>query len=387
MRGAMAERGEKAPEAADPKVTDRPSGQEALTGTQLENATRAVTRRRLPSRSMHKGQSQELILTVALRVIAAGPLVILGVIGLAFSMVSPYFLTSSNLTNILVQSCSTALLALGALLVIVVGSLDISLGATAGFCTIVGAVLFRDHPSIGWMVVPAMLGAGMAIGAINSFVIVTLRVGSAFIVTLGMQYAIFSLSEVASGGTQIPNVPNYIQSMANGHLLGIPGPVVLVLVTAGALAFFLHRVVWGRWIYAIGGNADAAGKAGIPVRAVMFSVYVLAASLAAITAVLVAGRNDAGTVDNGSSVLLAFAAVVIGGASLQGGRGKVWGTLVGALILGAISDGLTLSNISPNWTSFAIGAVLIAAVALDMVRNNVENRLRVRQARIQAELS
>jgi ribose/xylose/arabinose/galactoside ABC-type transport system permease subunit len=337
------------------------------------------------SQPLWAGHRQELLLTLALRIIAAGPLVILGVICIVFSTVSPYFLTSSNLTNILVQSCSTALLALGALLVIVVGSLDISLGATAGFCTIVGAVLFRDHPSLGWLVVPAMLIAGVAIGAINSFIIVTLRVGSAFIVTLGMQYAVFSLSEVASGGTQIPNVPPYIQSMANGHLLGIPGPVVLVLVTGGLLAFFLNRVAWGRWIYAIGGNSDAAGKAGIPVRAVLFSVYVLAALLAAITGVLVAGRNDAGTVDSGSSVLLAFAAVVIGGASLQGGRGKVWATLVGALILAAISDGLTLSNISPNWTSFAIGAVLIAAVALDRLRNSVEGRLRVRQARLQAE--
>lgn len=336
---------------------------------------------------MGRGQSQELLLTIALRVIAAGPMVILAVICLIFSMVSPYFFTSSNLTNILIESCSTALLALGALLVIVVGSLDISLGATVGFCTVVGAVLFRDHPSLGWVVVPAMLATGIAIGAVNSFIIVTLRVGSAFIVTLGMQYAVFSLSEVASGGTQIPNIPNFMQGMANGHLFGIPGPVVLVLATSGLLAFFLNRIVWGRWIYAIGGNKDAAGKVGIPVRAVLFSVYVLAALFAAITSVLVAGRNDAGTIDNGSSVLLAFAAVVIGGASLQGGRGRVWGTLVGALILGAISDGLTLSNISPNWTSFAIGAVLIAAVALDMVRNRVEGRLRVRQARIQAEIA
>ena len=114
-------------------------------------------------------------------------------------------------------------------------------------------------------------------------------------------------------------------------------------------------------------------------------MFVLASLFASIAGLLVAGRNDAGTVDDGSSVLLAFAAVVIGGASLKGGRGKVWATLVGAVIIQAINDGLTLVNVSPDWTSFAIGAVLVGAVGLDVFRNRVEGRLRIRQARIQAE--
>jgi ribose transport system permease protein len=316
--------------------------------------------------------------------IAAGPLVILGVIWLVFALMSPYFLTSSNLTNILIEASSTALLALGALLVVVVGSLDISLGATAGLCTLVAAKLFNDDASLGLLLVPAVLGTGLVIGAVNSFVIVTMRIGGAFIVTLGMQYAVFSLSEVLSGGSQISGVPNYMVSLANDHLLGIPGPIVLVLVAGGGLAFVLSRITWGRWIIAIGGNRDAADKVGIPVSRVLFSVYVLAGLFAAVAGILVAGRNDAGSVDDGSSVLLAFAAVVIGGASLGGGRGKVWATLVGAVIIQSINDGLTLVNVNPNWTSFAIGAVLIAALVVDHLRGNLEGRLRVRQARLQA---
>lgn len=327
--------------------------------------------------------SEGRILGVALRMIGAGPLVILCVIWLVFALMSPYFLTSSNLTNILIEGSSTALLALGALLVVVVGSLDISLGATAGLCTLVAAKLFNDG-SLGWLIVPAVLGTGLLIGAVNSFVIVTMRIGGAFIVTLGMQYAVFSLSEVLSGGSQISGVPNYMVSLANNHLLGIPGPVVLVVVAGGCLAFLLTRVTWGRWIIAIGGNRDAAGKVGIPVARVLFSVYVLAGLFAAIAGVLVAGRNDAGSVDDGSSVLLAFAAVVIGGASLGGGRGKVWATLVGAVIIQSINDGLTLVNVNPNWASFAIGVVLIAAMIADHLRSNIEGRLRVRQARLQA---
>jgi len=328
---------------------------------------------------------QALALSLALRVLAAGPLVVLACIWIVFAMLSPYFLTQSNLENILVQASAVALLALGALIVVMVGSLDVSLGATVGLCTILGAVVFRDHPSLGWLVVPAMLAGGLVIGAINSFVIVTLRIGNPFIVTLGMLYVVQSLAAVASGGSQVPGIPNYILSLANDKIAGVPGPVVLVLVAAGALGFLLNRMVWGRWIVAIGGNADAASKVGIPVRKVHFSVYVIASLFAAIAAILVAGRNDAGAVDNGTAILLAIAAVVIGGASLAGGRGSVWATLVGAVILSSITNGLTLLSVSPNWTPFAVGTVLVAAVALDTVRTGVEGRLRIRQAHVQAE--
>jgi ribose/xylose/arabinose/galactoside ABC-type transport system permease subunit len=325
-----------------------------------------------------------LALAVSLRLIAAGPLFVLACTWIAFAFLSPYFFTSSNLTNVLVQSSPVALLAFGALTVVIVGSLDLSLGSTAGLCTIVAAVMFRDYPSLGWLVLPIVLATGLAVGLVNSLVIETLRIGNSFIVTLGMLYVVQSLSYVTSGGTQVPNVPAYMQNLANGKLAGVPGPIILVLVAGGALAFVLHRVVWGRWIIAIGGSAEAAGRAGIPVRKVMFSIYVIAGLFAAIGGVLVAGLNDAGAPDSGNSILLAIAAVVIGGARLTGGWGSVWATLVGAVILGTITNGLTLLSVSPNWTPFAVGAVLIAAVGVDALRSNIEGRLRVRYAQIQA---
>jgi ribose/xylose/arabinose/galactoside ABC-type transport system permease subunit len=325
------------------------------------------------------------LLGLGLRVLAAGPILVLLCIWLAFALLSPYFFTHDNITNILVQSSSVALLALGALTVIMVGSLDLSLGATMGLCTIIGALLFRENPSLGWMVVPAMCATGILVGLVNSFLIVTLRIGNAFIVTLGMLYVVQSLSYVESGGTQIQGVPDYLISLASGHVLGIPGPFVFVLVAGGLLAFFLNRVAWGRWIVAIGGDADAAEKVGIPVKRVLFSVYVIASLFAAFAALVIAGLNDAGAVENGTSILLAIAAVVIGGASLKGGRGSVWATIVGALILSSITNGLTLLSVSPNWTPFAVGSVLIVAVGLDALRNNLEGRLRVRQAQLQGE--
>ncbi|WP_167499131.1 ABC transporter permease [Amycolatopsis thermoflava] len=318
-----------------------------------------------------------------LRLIAAGPVLVLLCIWLVFSGLSPYFLSTSNITNILVQSSSVALLALGALVVVMVGSLDLSLGSTVGLCTIVGAVLYRDFPSLGWVVIPVLLVVGLAIGVLNALCIVTFRIGNAFIVTLGMLYVIQSLSYVVSEGTQVPGVPDHVIALANESVVGIPGPVLLVVGVAALLWFLLNRVVWGRWIVAIGGNRDAAGKVGVPVRKVLFSVYIIASVFAAITGVLVAGLNNSGTVDNGTSILQAIAAVVIGGASLTGGRGSVWATVVGAVILGSITNGLTLLSVSTTWTPFAIGAVLVAAVGLDTLRNTVEGRLRVRQAQLQ----
>lgn len=326
-----------------------------------------------------------IMLFLTLRLIAAGPLVVLVCIWAVFALLSPYFFTQENLTNILVQSSSVALLGLGALLVVMVGSLDVSLGSIAAFCTVVGAVLFRDSPELAWLVVPAMLLVGVGIGLVNAFVIVGLRVGNAFIVTLGMLYVVQSLSLVESGGTQVAGLPDYVVAVANDELLGVPGPIALVLIAAAALSFLLNRVAWGRWIVAMGGNAEAASKAGIPVRAVMASVFIIAGLFAGVAGVLVAGLNNAGAPDSGFSILFAIAAVVIGGASLSGGRGSVWATVVGAVILGSISNGLTLLNVSPNWTPFAVGAVLIAAVGLDALRRNIEGRLQLRQAQMQAE--
>lgn len=343
----------------------------------------AVSPSKVP-RAQRSSDLRAVLLGIGLRLIAAGPLVVLLVLWAVFAALSPYFFTSSNLLNVLVQSCSVGLLALGALVVIMVGSLDLSLGAGLSFCTVVVAVLTRDLAALdGWVIVLGML-AGLLIGAVNSFVVVTLRIGNAFIVTLGMMYVIQSLALVVSGGSQVPGVPGPLTAVANGDIFGVPGPIVLVLLAGGLLAFFLNRVAWGRWIVAIGDNPDAAQKAGIPVRKVMFSIYVIAGGFTATAAMVVAGLNDAGTVDSGgTSILLAIAAVVIGGASLAGGRGSVFATLIGALILATITNGLALLSVSPNWTPFAIGAVLVAAVILDAIRHRVEGRLRIQQAQAQ----
>jgi ribose transport system permease protein len=326
-------------------------------------------------------------LTLVLRVTEAGPLLVLLVIWMIFALLSPVFLTKTNLLNVLVQSSSTGLLALGALLAVIVGALDLSLGATMGLASVVGAVILKDFPSAAWLAIPIVLLVGLAIGAINGFVIVTLKIGNAFIVTLGMMFAVLSVSQVLAGSGQVPGFPAYIVRLASGKVLGIPGPVILTLVVAGLVGFFLNRVTWGRWIVAVGGSPDAAVKSGIPMRRVLFSVYVLASLMAVVAGILVGGLNDAGTPDSGQSILLAYAAVVLGGAKLTGGRGSVWATLVGAVTLATITNGLTLMSVSPNWTAFAIGAALVVAVGIDKLRNMLEDGVRLRQAKLETGTS
>jgi hypothetical protein len=180
-------------------------------------------------------------LALALRTIQTGPLIVLLLIWGMFAFLSPFFFTQGNLANILIQSSSVALLALGALVVVMVGSLDLSLGASAGFCTIVAAVLFRDYASLGWLIIPIVLITGAAVGAVNSLVIVMMRFGNAFIVTLGTLYMVQSLSYVLSGGSQVPGVPDALLVLANENLLGLPGPIVLVLVSGALLGLFLNR--------------------------------------------------------------------------------------------------------------------------------------------------
>jgi ribose/xylose/arabinose/galactoside ABC-type transport system permease subunit len=146
------------------------------------------------------------------------------------------------------------------------------------------------------------------------------------------------------------------------------------------MTIMLKKMVWGRWIVAIGGNREGAARMGIPTRRVLGSVYVVAGLMAGASAILIAGLADAGYPDQGDNILFCIAAVVVGGASLSGGRGSVLRTVVGAVILATINNGLTLMSIGPNWASFAVGGVLVAAVAVERVRARVEARLRVHQA-------
>jgi ribose transport system permease protein len=306
-----------------------------------------------------------------------GPFLILMLLAVVMSIASPVFLTENNLQNISVQTASIAILALGQLLVILTGGIDLSVGSVLSLCTVVGAWAFHGHFSNGLVVIAIMLITGTIVGAVNGSVYVKGKISSPFIVTLAMLSVASGLAFMISNGQPIIGMPAAVNWLGSSFIGPIPVPPLVVAVLAGAVFFLLRRMTWGRWIYAIGGNREAAQRVGIPVSRVVISVYVFAGLAAGFAAVIVAGRTDSGFPTAGSLAELdAIAAVIIGGASFIGGRGGVSNALVGALTLGVIRNGLNLLGVDAFLQIVIIGLTIVVAVELDVVRSRVELRFR-----------
>jgi ribose transport system permease protein len=302
----------------------------------------------------------------------------------ALSFVSPYFLTGPNVTNILLAMAIVAALAIGQLPVIVTGAIDLSPAAVLPLCTVVGAKFAHGVTDNGILVVLVMLATGLASGVVTGLLVEYLRVASAFVVSLGILTIATGLAYVISDGQTLLGMPSLIDSIGSDDVAGVP--VAALIVFAGALLAHLtaSRVTWGRWIYAVGGNREAAKRVGIPVRRVAGSVFIFNGVAIGVAAVFTAGLTDAATPTIGFNTFLdAITAVVIGGASLMGGRGGVSGPLVGALILATIHNGLNLLNVDTNWEPIVLGVVLLLAVGLDQVRQRLETKLQLMEARQQ----
>ncbi len=309
---------------------------------------------------------------VGLRALHAGPLLILLVVGAAMAVLSPYFLTGRNLANLGFQASFVAVLALGQLLVILTRGIDLSVGAVVGLAGVVAA---GAHGGAAALALFAL--TGLAVGFANGAVLVYGRVMNPFIVTLGTLGIARGLALVISDGQTKTGLPPIISTLGSDSVAGIPIPVVVVAGLALTVGVLLGRTQWGRWIYAVGGNPDAAERAGIPTGRVLLSAYVLCGLLAGVAAILVAGRTDSASPQAGQLLELdSITAVIIGGASFLGGRGRVSNVLAGALIIGVIRNGLDLLGVSPFWQLIAIGVLVIASLELDVLRGRLESRLR-----------
>jgi ribose transport system permease protein len=333
-----------------------------------------------------RGRPADAAARAALVLVQTGPVLILGLLVLVMTLLSPYFLTTQNITNLGFQTSIVAVLALGQLLVILTRGIDLSVGSVIALSGVLGGLVAGSSVSggsggHGALVLLVMIAAGAGVGVVNGVVLVKGRVMNPFIVTLGTLSIVRGAALVVSDAQTTTGMPAAVQWVGTGKLGPLPVPAVIVLVL-GVLAWaMLTRTQWGRWIYAVGGDPEAARRVGIPVHRVLISVYVLCGVAAGIAAVLVAGRTNAGSPTAGQLVELdAITAVIIGGASFFGGRGSVWNVLAGALIIAVIRNGLNLLDVTPFWQSIAIGTLVIVSLELDVLRAHLEERLRAAQA-------
>jgi ribose transport system permease protein len=296
----------------------------------------------------------------------AGILLGLVMIFVIFSILSPYFLTQQNLINVLQQSSINGCIAVGMTLVIISGGIDLSVGSTAAFSAVVSASLMV----VGVPVPLAILAAcavGMFAGFVNG-VMVAYAGLQPFIVTLGTLSVFRALALITTDGNPVFGLPNSFRSIFAAKLWILPIPVVLVIGVGIAAWFLLRGTPLGEYFLAVGGNEEAARVAGVPVARTKIASYVISGALAALGAmVLMAWLGAADPTLGNLWELQAIAAAAIGGASLSGGRGSIIGTLLGAIILGTVTNGLTLLNVQAFYQLLATGVIIIVAMLIDRV--------------------
>jgi ribose transport system permease protein len=296
---------------------------------------------------------------------ALGIFVAAAVIFLIFGVLNSHFLTLDNLRDVAVSASVNALIGIGLTFVIITGGIDLSVGSIASFVGIVSASLLVNS---GVGAVPALLAGlalGFAAGAVNGFAITLLRLPP-FIATLGTMSVYQGLAYVVTDGKPVYNVPQPFVLLLNSYIGGVPIVVVVVAVVALLAWLLLRRTVFGQNVIATGGSEETAWLSGVRVTRVKILVYALSGLLAALGGLVLVARISAAQPEAGAPYLLtAIAAAVIGGANLMGGEGRIAGTLVGALILGALTNGLVLLNVPSFYEQIVTGLVVVIAVAID----------------------
>jgi len=281
-----------------------------------------------------------------------------------------------NLRAIAVAAAAPLILALGQTFVIISAGIDLSLGFVMGFASVVAAHTANwAAQQLGLPPLPAMLvgvtaGVGMAVipGLVNGWLIAFLRVPP-FIGTLGMYGVARGSAYLIAGGMTIAISNRWYSSVGNDRVLGIPVLVILAVICCLVLHYVLSQTRFGQHTYALGASKAAASRAGINVRRLTIKIYILSAVMAGIAGVLYTGRFSAGAPQAGEPLLLlSIAAVVIGGASLFGGSGTIWGTVAGALVIAVIDYGLVFVNVEPFWQFIAVGLVIIISVLVDQAQ-------------------
>lgn len=297
----------------------------------------------------------------------AGLLLIMIGISAVLTALSPYFLTLPNLINVVLTMSVIGIVSIGMTYVMLSGGIDLSVGSTMGLSAVVAATVAKNgNPFIA--VVAVGLGIGFLIGLVNGLAITKLRVPP-LIATLAMLSVAKGIQLIYSRGVTVFGLGDAVGWLGRGYIGPIPVPIFLLLLLYVLASYSLSRTSFGRKVYAVGGNEKAARIVGIQVQRIKVSVYVLSSMLAAFGGLILISRLDSAPTVIGTGLELdTIAAVVIGGTSLSGGKGNIWGTLIGVAILALIQNALNLLNVSPYFTQLVQGLVIFTAVAIDMNR-------------------
>jgi ribose transport system permease protein len=307
-----------------------------------------------------------------------GPLfAALVIICIVLSFASPEFLTTSTLTNIMVQVSVVGIAAVGGTFVIITSGIDLSVGSLVALTGMVAATLMAgstpDALGLGLVGLVIALAVGAGVGALNGFAVAWMRLVP-FIVTLAMMAMARGLTLAISDGRTKFDFPNAFTVFGAKSIAGLPMPMLVMLVVFVIGHVLLRKTTFGHQVFAVGGNREAARLAGIPVQRVMFLTYTLAGLTAAIAGIVLAGRLNSALPSAANGLeLQVIAGIVIGGTSLAGGRGSIVGTFIGVVLIGVINVGLSLLGVNPFWTQFIQGGVIFAAVMLDALSQRRKN--------------
>lgn len=334
-------------------------------------------------------RTSPLLLLLSLRTLIA-----LFVVFAFFSATAPNFLTLETLVLLAKHVSINAFLAIGMTFVVLTGGIDLSVGSIVGLAGMVAGelidrglplamyhvTLFPDVP----LVIAVALAIGVLVGLVNGLLVTRLDVAP-FIATLGTLYVARGAALLISGGETFPNLvgrPQFHNTgfpvLGAGSVLGAPVSVIALAIVGVVAAYLAARTPFGRRVYAVGGNERAALLSGVPVGRIKLSVYMISGGCAAFAGLIVASELVAAHPASGETFELnAIAATVLGGTSLAGGRGTIWGTIVGAFVIGILGDGLVMLGVSSFWQMVIKGAVIIAAVVLDQMQRRLQRRMAI----------
>lgn len=298
--------------------------------------------------------------------------VILGlvIIMVYFTVMKAKFLTLDNMLNMLRQTSINGLLAIGMTFVVLTGGIDLSVGSIVGASGMFAALVARTATGMPWyLAVLVGLGVGLLLGIINGIIISYLKV-PAFIATLGMLSIARGVTFMASDAKPVPGLSQGFLKIGGGSLGIIPIPIIILIIVLVISYVILYKTRYGRYIFATGGNPVSARVSGINVKAIICSVYMISGILAGLAGVILTSRVTSGLSQGGNGYEVdAIAAAVIGGNSLSGGRGRLWGTIVGFLIMGVMNNGLDMMAVSSYWQLVIKGIIIIGAVMLDSLND------------------